>query len=105
MMLFIVLTGEDRLEAYEFRLLLLARNDGDDDRRNEVRMLWGEKRAVIAWNLDVCILAQVSLSSLFVFCSFVVFENKAKNERTAGCRRRRNGQINRYRRVDKSVVC
>lgn len=39
-------------------LRLLARDDADEDRRNEVRRLFGEKRAVMDWKRDECILAE-----------------------------------------------
>jgi hypothetical protein len=55
MMLLRVLTGEDTvlLEAYEFRALL-ARDEAEELRRKLVRRLLGEKRAVMAWNRDDC---------------------------------------------------
>jgi hypothetical protein len=55
MMLLMVLTGEDTVEAMESRLLL-ARDEAEDERRKEVRRVDGEKRAAIAWNLEDCIL-------------------------------------------------
>jgi hypothetical protein len=48
MMLLMVLTGELDCDMNESRSEL-ARDDVDDDRRNEVRMLWGEKRDAMAW--------------------------------------------------------
>jgi hypothetical protein len=59
-MLLMVLTGELACEANEARSVLLAREDVDDDdmdRRNEVRMLCGEKRAVMDWKRGVCMVA------------------------------------------------
>lgn len=57
-MLLMVLTGELACEATEARSVLLAREDADDDvdsdRRNEVRRLCGEKRAVMLWKREVC---------------------------------------------------
>jgi hypothetical protein len=59
--LLMVLTGELVCEPNDDALsLLLARDDVDDadmDRRNEVRRLCGEKRAVMDWNREVCIVA------------------------------------------------
>jgi len=56
MTLLMALTG-DMVEDDEYELrLLLARDEADDDRRNEVRRLWGEKRAMVAWKREVCIL-------------------------------------------------
>ena len=48
MRLLMVLTGELDCDMNESRSEL-ARDDVDDDRRNEVRMLWGEKRDAMAW--------------------------------------------------------
>ncbi len=62
-MLLMVLTGEP--EANEARSVLLAREDADDDdrdRRNDVRRLCGEKRAVMDWKREVCMVS--------VGCSF-----------------------------------
>ena len=59
-MLLMVLTGELACEANEARSVLLAREDVDDDdmdRRNEVRMLCGEKRAVMDWKRGDCMVA------------------------------------------------
>ena len=59
-MLLMVLTGELACEANEARSVLLAREDVDDDdmdRRNEVRRLCGEKRAVMDWKREVCMVA------------------------------------------------
>ena len=59
-MLLMVLTGELACEANEARSVLLAREDVDDDdmdRRNEVRMLCGEKRAVMDWKRGECMMA------------------------------------------------
>jgi hypothetical protein len=59
-MLLMVLTGELSCEAKEARSVLLAREDVEDDdmdRRNEVRMLCGEKRAVMDWKRGVCMMA------------------------------------------------
>jgi len=56
-MLLMVLTGEPVSEANEARSVLLAREDVDDDdmdRRNEVRRLWGENRAVMDWKREDC---------------------------------------------------
>jgi hypothetical protein len=61
-MLLMVLTGELVCEPNDARSLLLARDEVDDDdmdRRNEVRRLCGEKRAVMDWNREVCIVAVV----------------------------------------------
>lgn len=55
MMLLMVLTGDDAVEAIESRLLLI-REEADDDRRNDVRRVVGEKRAAMEWNLEDCIL-------------------------------------------------
>jgi hypothetical protein len=56
-MLLIVLAGEDTLmwEEYESRLLL-AREEADEDRRNEVRRLEGANRVVMEWKREVCML-------------------------------------------------
>ena len=58
-----VLTGELACECSEFRseppLLLLLLLEADEDRRNEVRRLWREKRAVMAWKREVCIFGSV----------------------------------------------
>lgn len=54
-MLLIVETGDDSCEEKE-PLLLLAREEADEDRRKEVLMLWAEKRAVMAWKREDCIL-------------------------------------------------
>lgn len=51
-----VLMGEDSVETMEFRLLAV-REEALDARRNEVRMLPGEKRAVMEWKRECCILA------------------------------------------------
>lgn len=51
----IVLTGEETDEAMESRLLL-ARDDGDDERRKDVRRVEGAKRAAMEWKRDDCIL-------------------------------------------------
>ncbi|SPQ18980.1 b46bb0b0-6a0a-4e96-98fb-81886a2e45d2 [Thermothielavioides terrestris] len=63
-MLLMVETGELACEAVKPRSVLLAREDADDDvddvdsdRRNEVRRLCGEKRAVMAWKREVCIVS------------------------------------------------
>jgi hypothetical protein len=59
-MLLMVLTGELACEANEARSVLLAREDVDEDdmdRRNEVRILCGEKRAVMVWKREVCMMA------------------------------------------------
>lgn len=56
-MLLMVLTGELVSEANEARSVLLARDDVDDDdmdRRNEVRRLCGENRAVMDWKREDC---------------------------------------------------
>ena len=57
MMLLMVLTGEDTVEAMESRLLL-GRDEAEDERRKEVRRVDGEKREAIAWNLEDCILTR-----------------------------------------------
>ena len=54
-MLLIVETGDDSWDEKEPRLLL-ARDEAEDDRRNEVLRLCGEKRAVMAWKREDCIL-------------------------------------------------
>jgi len=55
MMLLMVLTGELAVEMKEsLSVLVLAREDADDDLRNEVRMLCGEKRARMVWNREGC---------------------------------------------------
>ena len=64
MMLLMVVTGDRLADEYEFRLLL-ARDEADDDRRNEVRRLWGLKRAVMAWKRADCIFAGLITVSLF----------------------------------------
>lgn len=59
-MLLIVTTGDDACERYELRSELLDRDEvdeDDDDRRNDVRSLCGEKREARAWKRVVCILA------------------------------------------------
>lgn len=53
-MLLMVLTGELVCEAIDIRSLLLARDEADDDRRNEVRRLCGEKRAAMDWKRGDC---------------------------------------------------
>lgn len=55
MMLLMVLAGELACDMNESRSVL-ALDDADGDRRNEVRMLWAEKRAAMAWKRVVCIL-------------------------------------------------
>lgn len=52
MMLLMVLTGDDAVEAIESRLL-----ETEDDRRKEVRRVVAEKRAAMAWNREDCIMA------------------------------------------------
>ena len=60
MMLLMVLTGEEAFdEAMESRLEL-AREEADGERRNEVRRVAGEKRAVMDWKRVVCMLMVVS---------------------------------------------
>jgi hypothetical protein len=55
MMLLIVLTGELAVEMKEsLSVLVLARDDAEDDLRNEVRMLCGEKRARMVWKREGC---------------------------------------------------
>jgi hypothetical protein len=59
MMLLIVLpTGDDVADKNEFRSALLARDEDAEleDLRNEVRRLCGEKRAVMVWKREGCIL-------------------------------------------------
>lgn len=51
MMLLMVLTGDDAVEAIESRLL-----ETEDDRRKEVRRVVAEKRAAMAWNREDCIM-------------------------------------------------
>ena len=59
MTLLMALTG-DMVDDDEYELrALLARDEADEDRRNEVRRLWGEKRAMVAWKREVCILGCV----------------------------------------------
>ncbi len=57
-MLLMVLTGD--CETKELRSVLLAREEADDDddmdRRNEVRRLCGEKRAVMVWKREDCMM-------------------------------------------------
>ena len=59
-MLLMVLTGD--WETNEPRSVLLAREEADDDddddidRRNEVRRLCGEKRAVMEWKREDCMM-------------------------------------------------
>lgn len=56
-MLLMVLTGELVSEANDARSVLLARDDVDDDdmdRRNDVRRLCGENRAVMDWKREDC---------------------------------------------------
>jgi hypothetical protein len=58
MMLLMVLTGELAVEMNEsLSVLMLARDDAEDDRRNDVRMLCGEKRAAMLWNREGCMMA------------------------------------------------
>lgn len=57
MMLLMVLTGELAWETNESRSVL-AREDADEDRRKEVRMLWGEKRAAMVWKRVDCMLGE-----------------------------------------------
>jgi hypothetical protein len=62
MLLMLLLTGELVAEANDARSLLLARDDADDDddeRRNEVRRLCGEKRAVMVWTREGCMVDDV----------------------------------------------
>ncbi len=62
MLLMLLLTGELVAEANDARSLLLARDDVDDDddeRRNEVRRLCGEKRAVMDWKREGCMVDDV----------------------------------------------
>jgi len=60
MMLLMVLTGELAVEMKESRsVLVLARDDADDDLRNDVRMLCGEKRAAMVWNRECCMVVVV----------------------------------------------
>lgn len=53
MMLLMVLAGELACDMNESRSVL-AREDADEDRRNEVRRLCGEKRAAMAWKRVDC---------------------------------------------------
>lgn len=62
-MLLMVLTGELALEMNE-SLSVLAREDADDDRRNEVRRLWGLKRAAMEWKREDCILDEREVGTL-----------------------------------------
>lgn len=55
MMLLIVLTGEETDEPIESRLLL-ARDEEEVERRNEVRRVEGVRRAAMAWKREDCIL-------------------------------------------------
>lgn len=54
-MLLIVLTGDDAVVAKEPRSLL-AREDADDERRKVVLSVLGEKREVMDWKREDCIL-------------------------------------------------
>lgn len=56
-MLLMVLTGELALEMNESRSVLARDEAEDEDRRNEVLILWGEKRAAIEWNREDCMVA------------------------------------------------
>lgn len=56
LMVLMVLVAELVCDVKDARSVLLAREDGDDDRRNDVRMLCGEKRAVMDWKRDECML-------------------------------------------------
>jgi len=62
MMLLMVLTGELAEDMNEsLSVLMLARDEAEDDRRNDVRMLCGEKRAAMVWNRDGCMVKDVLL--------------------------------------------
>lgn len=62
MMLLMVPTGDEACDMYE-RSELLDRDEAvdedEDDRRNDVRSLCGERREAMAWKRVVCILACV----------------------------------------------
>ena len=58
MMLLMVLTGELAWEMNESLSVLTREDADDDDRRNEVRRLWGEKRAAMAWKRVDCIMIE-----------------------------------------------
>lgn len=64
-MLLIVPTGDDDVVAYEPRSLL-ARDEAEDDRRKEVRKDLGEKREVMDWRPEDCMLED-SLIQLLVY--------------------------------------
>ena len=55
MTLLMVLTGDEAVEEAMESRLLLARDEDEYDRRNEVRRVVGEKREAMAWNLEDCI--------------------------------------------------
>lgn len=62
MMLLMVLTGELAVEINEsLSVLVLARDDAEEDRRNDVRMLCGEKRAAMVWKREGCMMKMVGL--------------------------------------------
>lgn len=52
-MLLMVLTGDEEAVAYESRSLL-ARDEAEEERRKEVRSWLGEKRAVMDWKREDC---------------------------------------------------
>lgn len=54
----IVSTGDEPLEVNELRELVL-RDEADDARRKDVRMLEGEKRERMVLKREVCILADL----------------------------------------------
>lgn len=60
-----LLTGELLRETSDARSALLARDETEDDdmdRRNDVRRLCGEKRAVMDWKREVCMVSGWSAS-------------------------------------------
>jgi hypothetical protein len=61
-----LLTGE---LLSELRSMLLERDDEDDmDRRNEVRRLCGEKREVMDWKREVCMVPVGRVVMVCVWC-------------------------------------
>lgn len=60
MLLMLLPTGDDVADMNEFRSALLARDEAElEDLRKDVRRLWGEKRAVMVWKREGCILAEL----------------------------------------------
>lgn len=81
-MLLIVLTGDDDVVAYEPRSLL-ARDEAEDDRRKEVRKDLGEKREVMDWRREDCMLED-SLIQLLVYSFLGGGERRWAAERVDG---------------------